>query len=70
MIIMVSDGVIDAMNCENKDERLGEIISTIESSNPKEMAEAILNRAVADKTKLADDMTVLVTEIWENSKVA
>ena len=70
MIIMVSDGVIDAMNCENRDERLGEIISTIQYDNPKEMAEAILNRAVADKTKLADDMTVLVTEIWENKRAA
>lgn len=70
MIIMVSDGVIDAMTGENKDERLGKIISSLSTGSPKEMAEAILNRAVADKTKLADDMTVLVTGIWESGKAA
>ena len=68
MIIMVSDGVVDALDSENKDEELGRIISGIECSNPKEMADIILNQAVSDKSRLSDDMTVLVTGIWENSK--
>lgn len=68
MIIMVSDGVVDALDSDNKDEELGKIISGIECSNPKEMADIILNQAVSDKSRLTDDMTVLVTGIWESSK--
>ncbi len=70
MIIMVSDGVIDAIESENKDEELGKIISGIRGCSPKQMAEAILQCAIGSKTKPADDMTVLVTEIWENGKKA
>lgn len=68
MIIMVSDGVVDALDSDNKDEELGRIISKIECRNPKEMADFILNQAVSDKSRLTDDMTVLVTGIWENRK--
>lgn len=68
MIIMVSDGVIDALTCENKDEKLGEIIMNIECDNPKEMAKRILENAIVDQNKLTDDMTVLVTGIWNNNK--
>lgn len=68
MIIMVSDGVVDALESENKDEELGKIISSITCDNPKKMADMILSQAVSDKSKLTDDMTVLVTGIWENNK--
>ena len=68
MIIMVSDGVIDALESENKDELLGKIISAIKSDNPKEIAERILECATDSKERLNDDMTVLVTGIWENNK--
>lgn len=68
MIIMVSDGVIDALESENKDEFLGKIISTIKSDNPREIAEKILECATEKKERLNDDMTVLVTGIWENNK--
>lgn len=68
MIIMVSDGVVDALDSDNKDEELGRIISKIKCRNPKEMADFILNQAVSDKSRLTDDMTVLVTGIWENRK--
>lgn len=68
MIIMVSDGVIDALESENKDELLGKIISAIKSDNPKEIADRILECATEKKERLNDDMTVLVTGIWENNK--
>ncbi len=68
MIIMVSDGVVDAIESDNKDEKLCRIISKINSCNPKEIAEIILNSAASDKQKLTDDMTVLVTGIWKNQK--
>ncbi|MBQ3664741.1 MAG: SpoIIE family protein phosphatase [Lachnospiraceae bacterium] len=70
VVIMVSDGVIDAIESENKDEELGKIISNIHDCSPKQMAEAILQCAIGGKTRLSDDMTVLVTEIWENERKA
>lgn len=68
MIIMVSDGIIDAMESDNKDEIMGKIISSIKSENPKEIADKILETALKGREKLNDDMTVLVTGIWENKK--
>lgn len=66
MVIMVSDGVIDALESEDKDSRLVEIIKNIQCETPKEMADRILNSVTVDKSRLTDDMTVLVTGIWEN----
>lgn len=68
MIIMVSDGVIDALESENKDEKMGKIISSIQSDNPREIADRILECALKGREKMNDDMTVLVTGIWENKK--
>lgn len=68
MIIMVSDGVIDALPYENKDEKLGQIIMGIDCDNPNEFAKKILENAILDQSKLTDDMTVLVTGIWNNKK--
>lgn len=65
-IIMVSDGVLDAMAEENKEEKMVEIINGLRGLNPDDMAEAILNLAVSDKAVHTDDMTVLVTKIWNN----
>lgn len=70
MIIMVSDGVIDALESENKDEKMGKIISSIKSDNPREIADEILSCALNGKDRMNDDMTVLVTGIWENKKIA
>lgn len=77
MVIMVSDGVLDALNCDNKAEKLSKIIMGIESNNPKEIAKRILEQASGQtdeidergNVKMSDDMTVLVTGIW-NKKIA
>ncbi len=76
MVIMVSDGVLDALDCDNKAEKLSEIIMGINSSNPKEVARKILEQAAGTEENtvegsdgLSDDMTVLVTGIW-NRKTA
>lgn len=68
LVIMVSDGVIDALNTEDNDSKLVEIIKSINTGSPKEIADSILEKAVSDKSRLTDDMTVLVTGIWENNK--
>lgn len=66
MIIMVSDGVIDALDSEDKDRSFVDIIKSIDCDTPKEMADLILSSVTFDKSRLTDDMTVLVTGIWEN----
>ena len=68
LVIMVSDGVIDALNTEDNDGKLVEIIRNIDGGSPKDIADCILEKAVSDKSRLTDDMTVLVTGIWENNK--
>jgi stage II sporulation protein E len=74
MVIMVSDGVLDALDCEDKAGKLSEIIREIQCENPKEMADLILNKALetgqenggaGGKMARTDDMTVLVTGIWD-----
>ncbi len=69
-IIMVSDGVLDAMDCENKDEKLSRIISELSGMTPTRMAECILEKAVTDESRLTDDCTVLVTKIKERDELA
>lgn len=70
MVIMVSDGVLDAMDCDDKAGKLREIIMDIKCENPEDMANQILNKALKtsglnDKFTEGrrDDMTVLVTGI-------
>lgn len=65
---MFSDGVIDALESDDNDKRLVDIIKSIKCNTPKKMADKILEKAALDATALRDDMTVLVTGIWENGK--
>lgn len=67
-IIMVSDGVLEAFQGENKEEELGRELMELDIKKPKDMADAILNMAyeLADG-RVKDDMTVLVTGIWKKS---
>ncbi len=67
LIIMMSDGVLDA-NCEEQDKEkwMADIISGIDSFNPQTIADNIIkesNKVLGDNKK--DDMTVLVTKIWK-----
>lgn len=65
-IIMVSDGIVEALNCSDKEEAIGRIIMDIETSSPREMAFEILTRALENSEGIPkDDMTVLCTGIWD-----
>ncbi len=71
-VIMMSDGIIDAIKCEDKEKVMSKIIMETESTKPQDMAREILARAIAmsnlvDKKKMRDqdDMLVLVTGIWD-----
>ncbi len=65
-VIMVSDGIVDALNCQDKEEAMGRIIMDINTSNPKQMAAGILTKALTMcKGIPKDDMTVICTGVWE-----
>lgn len=66
-VIMVSDGMIDSLNCPDKEEAMGRIIMEIDTASPREMASEILRRALDMAANIPkDDMTVVCTGIWDN----
>ena len=64
-IIMMSDGVLDALPFYDKEKRMKELIEGIEERMPQAIAERILSEVYFYDEKIADDMTVLVTGIWK-----
>lgn len=65
MIVMVTDGVIDA----HKEHTEGWIIRALkefDSGNPKDVSDYILNKAKSlYGNEIGDDMTVIVSKIWK-----
>ena len=67
MVIMVTDGVLDALPVGEQDILLETIIQGSAISNPREMAHHILEQVLAWTGKEpADDMTVLAVGLWES----
>lgn len=67
-LIMVSDGVIDALKGHDYENTLEEAIAGILEQNPGEIAEKLLRMVIcAGGGHIMDDMTVGVIGIWENS---
>ena len=68
MIIMVSDGIVEAISADDKEKAMSEIIMGINSTNPKEMAASILENVLEyNSSEPEDDMTVLVAGIWNRA---
>lgn len=68
-IILLSDGVLDAMNQGVGEAALPEIISRFQTKNPNELAGEILTCILHQcKGEVRDDMTVLVTGFWETTR--
>lgn len=64
-VIMLSDGVLDALSQGIGEEILPEVIGRLDCENPNEMANQILGYCIhQSKGQIRDDMTVLVTGIW------
>lgn len=63
-MIMMSDGVLDALPFYDKEKKMQEIIESIDEKIPQKIADRLINEAVFYNEKIADDMTVLVTGIW------
>ena len=65
LIITVSDGIIDS-NQEQGERWLIELLKNTSTLNPQEVADSILHNALKfTQNKATDDLTVLVTKVWE-----
>lgn len=65
-LVMVTDGVIEYLHVRNPKETLADIIGSISTDNAGVLAEKILEQVLLRTGGHAmDDMTVLVTGIWE-----
>lgn len=65
-VIQVTDGVLDDLHVPAPEETFQEILEDIQTNNPEQMAKQALERILLFTAgKVPDDMTVLVTGIWE-----
>lgn len=65
-VIMVTDGVVDCIPGDEKEQFLEEFISELHMNNPQEIANAVLNQALElNQWVPKDDMTVLVAGFWK-----
>lgn len=66
MVVMVSDGIIDAFPGDEKEFYVENILENMNSNNPSEVANSVLMQALSRNAKEAsDDMSVLVAGVWE-----
>ncbi|WP_167955316.1 stage II sporulation protein E [Anaerosporobacter faecicola] len=65
-IIMVTDGVLDCIQGDEKEKEMEQIILSIKTTNPQDMADQILTKAMEfSDNQAVDDMTVLVAGVWK-----
>lgn len=63
-VVMVTDGVLDALPGEDKEQVMKEFLEHLEDMTPQELADGILEFAVSCIPAPRDDMTVLVAGLW------
>ncbi len=67
-IIMVSDGILEALPALDKEKMFLDIILSVDSKNPQKMAEEILSKVMKvsgiDRNEPFDDMTIIVTGLF------
>lgn len=69
-VIMLSDGVLDALSQGIGEDVLPEIIGKMDYNNPNEIANQILTYCLTQsKGQIRDDMTVLVMGVWEHGDI-
>lgn len=65
-LIMMTDGVLDALPREREEETMKEIIMDVHEDSPKDFSRGILERVLGySDYRARDDMTVLVAGIWK-----
>ncbi|MDR7855678.1 stage II sporulation protein E [Tissierella sp.] len=67
IIVMVSDGILDAnRDIANQEAWMKDFIMNIDSINPQTIANMIIKESQNTLSNTKDDMTVLVTKVWKN----
>ena len=64
-VVMVSDGILDAMPGDEKEEAFREFLAGLPEVGPQETAEMVMTYALSLDGEPRDDMTVLVGGIYE-----
>ena len=65
-IIMMTDGVLDALPEENREQTMAELIMKSYSRNAREYAQRLMERVyMMQKFQAKDDMTILIGTIWK-----
>lgn len=65
-IIMMTDGVLEALPEENREQLMVELIGRTATRNAKEYARRLMEKVyLMQKLQARDDMTILVGNIWE-----
>jgi stage II sporulation protein E len=65
-LVMVSDGVLEYLHVKNPEEKFAELLSDIVTDNAGVLAQKALERVLLFTGGYAmDDMSILVTGIWE-----
>lgn len=65
-VVMVTDGIMDALPVDKQEELMKIFIKETEVQNPGELAHYIMGRVLETSGEVpADDMTILVAGIWE-----
>lgn len=64
LLIMVTDGVLEGMEGEDKEEAFKDFLRACPAQNPKELSAEVLSAALSD-SEARDDMTVLVAAVWK-----
>lgn len=68
IIIMITDGVLDNIVGANKEDIVRDIIMDIDSNNPNEISNNILERILINSNySIIDDMTIITSVIWANN---
>lgn len=69
-LIMMTDGVLDALSGHDYEETMKRAISALTELNPGEIAEKLLQTVLClSGGQIRDDMTVLVAGVWRNNRV-
>lgn len=64
-VVMVSDGILESLPGEDKEQTMLEYLEGMQAANPQEMADEILQFAGTFAEEAGDDMTVMVSGIFE-----
>ncbi len=65
-LVMMTDGVLDALRDNDYEETMAELIGALKEQNPRELAERLLHAVLCvNGGHIQDDMTIVVTGVWK-----